>query len=120
MSDIKVRHEGGRTVLQWASDTARMLALSASQVMRRLDSSALQLDEDEAPRGKAATPRAGTGAPGGGFNPYDSRGGARKSPPMSRREPHRGAAPTRAPVSQPQPSSGRAKPSWWRRIFQRG
>ena len=35
----RVRQEGGRNVLQWAADTARMVALSTSQVLRKLDNS---------------------------------------------------------------------------------
>lgn len=116
---MKVRHEGGRAVLQWAADTARMLALSASQVMRKLDTSSLKLDEEEPPRGQPMA-RRGEPLPGGGMNPYENKG-PRRSPPPRSREPHRTAAPTRAPAASPHPpASSRARTSWWRRLFQRG
>src|ERR1700733_6846973 len=47
-----VRHEGGRAVWQWAADTARHVAMSASQVLRKLDASSLTLEDDAAERGK--------------------------------------------------------------------
>ena len=120
---LKVRHEGGRAVLQWAADTARMLALSASQVMRKLDTNSLKLDgeEQEPPRGQPA--KRGGQMPGGGVNPYDNRGAARRPvrPPAQSRDSFRSAAPT-AVRQTPSPRPQAAKParaSWWSRLLRR-
>ena len=102
----KVRHDGGRAVWQWAADTARHVALSASQVLRKLDASGLKL-EDDAERGKPSA-RPGASMPGGGTNPYDSR-----PVPRGRRVSGSAAKP-RSPGLKP------ARASWWSRLFRRG
>jgi hypothetical protein len=101
----KVRHEGDRAVWQWAADTARIVALSASQVLRKLDNSSLSIDDDAPDRGKPSA-RQGAKLPGGGVNPYESR------PAVTR-----GAA-TAAKPRSPVPAPVRA--SWWSRLFRRG
>src|SRR5580658_1664198 len=65
-----VSHDAqGKGILMWAAVTARHLALTTSQVLRRLDHSELSLDET-APRGKPSLRP--TQLPGGGANPYES------------------------------------------------
>ena len=86
----KVGHEGGRAVWKWAADTtARLAALTTSQVLRKLDNSSLSLDDDSAARGKPSV-RPGGPMPGGGVNPYESRpqprgGRSRRYAPHHRR-----------------------------------
>lgn len=124
---VKVSHEGGRAVLQWAADTARMLALSASQVMRKLDTNSLKL-EDEEPPGGAPAARRGAPMPGGGMNPYDHRVAARAPARTRGRDTHRASTPTPArpaagvsPSSRSSPASAKPAPtSWWRRLLGRG
>src|SRR5579863_956014 len=73
----RIRQEGGRNMLQWAADTARMVALSTSQVLRKLDNSSLSIEEDQGVRGQPSPRRSGP-MPGGGVNPYESRPVPRK------------------------------------------
>jgi hypothetical protein len=114
-----VQHDAqGRGVLNWAAETARHIALSASQVLRKLDHRGLSLEDTNAPRGKPSTRM--TQLPGGGMNPYESR-----PMPQSRHAPKsstviKGAgAPKTAPKPTSRPSA-RGRFSWWQRLFRRG
>jgi hypothetical protein len=112
----KVQHDAqGVGVLNWAAETARHIALSASQVLRKLDHRGLSLEDTNAPRGKPSTRT--NQMPGGGMNPYESR-----PMPQSRHAPKsttviKGAGAARQPISRP---SARARSSWWQRLFRRG
>ena len=122
--------EGSRNVLQWAADTARIVALSTSQVLRKLDDNSISLEDTHgAVRGKPA-PRRGS-MPGGGVNPYESR-----PPPRKPERALRTAAPTAAPAGGDGTAAGgtaaggaaktrlpgakRERASWWSRLFRRG
>jgi hypothetical protein len=120
----KVQHdEHGKGMLNWAAETARHIALSASQVLRKLDHRGLSLEDTAAPRGKSSA-RSGP-MPGGGTNPYDSR-----PMPKSRHAPKSStvikgagaAAPVRGPAGARATSkaSKPARSSWWQRLFRRG
>ncbi len=116
----RIRQEGGRNVLQWAADTARMVALSTSQVLRKLDNSSLSIEEDQGTRGQPSARRSGP-MPGGGVNPYESR----PVPKQARaREAYRTASPTVARAGADakgrSPVAGRGRASWWSRLFRRG
>jgi len=108
--------EAGRSVWQRAADTARLVALSTSQVLRKLDNKTLSIDEDPASRGMPSA-RKGERLPGGGRNPYESRPVPR-APPARSREMHRGASPTA--VKPRLPAAKRERASWWSRLFGRG
>jgi len=104
----QVTHDAqGHAVWQWAADTARQVALSASQVLRKLDPGGLSLmDESSGKRQRM---------PGGAFNPYESsRPAVRKSPGV-----HRAAQPTRASAAGPRAPvpAPRTRSPWWRRLF---
>jgi hypothetical protein len=125
-----VQHDAqGRGVFNWAAETARHIALTASQVLRKLDHRELSLEDTNAPRGKSSA-RLGQ-MPGGGVNPYESR-----PMPQSRHAPksstvikgagaaqsaHGPAAGARAggarATSRP---SAPSRSSWWQRLFRRG
>jgi len=116
----------GRAVWEWAADTARLVALTASQVLRKLDDSELSL-EDSRKSAKPMSPGA-RGGGGGGFNPYDNKlpaRGATRSAGVLRHaaptvpRPGAGARGGTAPTGR-SPTSGRARSSWWRRLFGRG
>lgn len=101
-------------------DTARHVALSTTEVLRKLDNSSLSLDEDTAAGGKPSARQSGP-MPGGGVNPYETRLRSRSSPA---RDVHRGAAPTAArgagtAAKAGSPASGRGRASWWRRLLRR-
>jgi len=73
------RHDArGHAVWQWAADTARNLAISTSQVLRRLDHHGLSL-QDETPPARGKVPDRPKGSvpsgsvTGAGFNPYEGR-----------------------------------------------
>jgi hypothetical protein len=110
-----------RAVWEWASDTARLVALTASEVLRKLEHKGLSLEDD--PKGSPSKPKGGTGGGGagggggGGFNPYDrtlpARGARTPTAPRSAGAPRK-AASARSPGSAP------ARSSWWRRLFGRG
>jgi hypothetical protein len=111
-------------MLNWAAETARHIALSASQVLRKLDHRGLSLEDTNAPRGKSSA--RSNQMPGGGMNPYESR-----PMPQSRHAPKsstvikgagaeqaaRGAAGNARATSRP---SARGRSSWWQRLFRRG
>jgi hypothetical protein len=123
----KVSHDArGHAVWQWAAETARNLALSTSQVLRRLDTRSLSLQDEPAPAKREAahgsTKLQGPGkpqgsaklqgsqkpqasakpAPGGGFNPYEGR-----------------SVGVKAAAKSPSPRRAPAHSSWWRRLFRR-
>lgn len=119
-----VQHDAhGKGVLNWAADTARMIALSTSQVMRKLDHRGLSLEDTAAPRGKALGRP--SQMPGGGTNPYESR-----PTPRARNEPKSttvikgaGAAQMAREAARPKATSRPSAParsSWWQRLFRRG
>jgi hypothetical protein len=117
----KEGREGARAAWQRAADTARLAAITTSQVLRKLDNSSLSIDDDSAARGKPSV-RQGGPMPGGGVNPYESR-----PPPRGARSrgAHRTAAPTVArdagDAAKPRSrGSGRERASWWSRLFRRG
>jgi hypothetical protein len=104
----------GKGMLNWAAVTARHIALSASQVLQKLDHSGLSIEDTAAPRGKPST--RSNQMPGGGMNPYESR-----PMPRSRHAPKsstviKGAGAPRAASR----ASARARSSWWQRLFRRG
>ena len=103
----------GRAVWEWAADTARLVALTTSEVLRKLEHKGLSLEDD--PKGLPSKPKGGTGgggaSAGGGFNPYDS-----KLPARGARTP---SAPRKAPSAR-SPGSAPVRSSWWRRLFGRG
>jgi hypothetical protein len=110
----RVREDSrGHAVWQWAADTARNLAISTSQVLRRLDHGSLSLKEETSKQARLRK-----ASPGGGFDPYDGRALGRAAR----------AAPTRAPakavrgagvLSGRSPGSAPSGSSWWRRLFRR-
>jgi hypothetical protein len=115
-----VRHdEHGKGMLNWAAVTARHIALSASQVLRKLDHRGLSIEDTNAPRGRSSA-RVNQ-MPGGGMNPYESgpKTQSRHAPKHSTVIKGAGAAQSaRArPTSR---ASVRARPSWWQRLFRRG
>jgi hypothetical protein len=129
----KVQHDAqGKSVLNWAADTARLIALSASQVLRKLDHRGLSLEDTAAPRGKPSG--RSNQMPGGGGNPYDSR-----PMPQSRHAPKsstviKGAGAAAPAATARGPAGGRtasgsratsrasapARSSWWQGLFRRG
>jgi hypothetical protein len=120
----KVQHDAqGKGVFNWATETARHIALTASQVLRKLDHRGLSIEDTNAPRGKPSGRL--NQMPGGGTNPYESR-----PMPQSRHAPKNstvikgaGAAQTaRGPAGARTTSkaSARARSSWWQRLFRRG
>ena len=115
LSPGTIQHDAqGKGVLNWAALTARHIALSASQVLRKLDHSGLSLEDTAAQRGKPST-RARQ-MPGGGVNPYENR-----PMPQSRHAPKnstviKGAGAARATSR----ASAPARSSWWQRLFRRG
>jgi len=117
----KVSHDArGHAVWQWAAETARNLALSTTQVLRRLDTPSLSLQDEPAPAKREAAHGSaklqGPGkpqgsvrpqgsvkaAPGGGFNPYEGR-----------------SVGVKAAAKSPSPRRAPAHSSWWRRLFHR-
>jgi hypothetical protein len=109
----------GRGVFNWATETARNIALSASQVLRKLDHRGLSIEDTNAPRGKPS--ERAKQMPGGGTNPYESR-----PMPRSRHAPKNstvikgaGASAGAGPKSTSR-ASARERPSWWQRLFRRG
>jgi hypothetical protein len=120
----KVQHDAqGKGVFSWAAETARNIALSASQVLRKLDHSGLSIEDTAAPRGKSSG--RSNQMPGGATNPYESRPTppsryARKSSTVIKGA---GAAQMmRAPAAAKATSrpSAPARSSWWQRLFRRG
>lgn len=69
-SSGRVRHdERGNAVWEWVTTTTKNAILSATSLIRKLDSSGLSLEETQADKEKAAMlPQK---RPGGGFNPYE-------------------------------------------------
>jgi hypothetical protein len=69
-SSGRVKHdERGNAVWEWVTTTTKNAILSATSLLRRLDSSELSLEETPAEKEKAAMlPQK---RPGGGFNPYE-------------------------------------------------
>ena len=65
-----VRHdERGNAIWEWVTTTTKNAILSATSLLRKLDSSELSLEETPADKEKAAMlPQK---RPGGGFNPYE-------------------------------------------------
>jgi hypothetical protein len=106
----------GRAVWEWAADTARLVALTATEVLRKLEHKGLSLEDDY--KGSQSKPQGGSGGAGGGggFNPYD-----RKLPARGARTPTapRGAGPVRKVPSARSPGAAPARSSWWRRLFGR-
>jgi hypothetical protein len=114
-----VQHDQGKSVLNWASMTARNIALSASQVLRKLDHRGLSIEDTAAPRGKPTVRQ--NQMPGGGMNPYESR-----PTPQSRHAPKSstvikgGGAPKAASPKATSRAAARVRSSWWQRLFRRG
>ena len=118
----QVRHDArGHAVWQWAADTARSMAITTSQVLRRLDREDLTLQDETRKSKVAQKPQLGqrpmakpkAPVPGGGFNPYEGRAAR----PAAR------VAPAPAPKAKPKagsPASASSRSSWWRRLFRRG
>src|SRR5579863_8885663 len=113
-----IRHDAqGKGILTWAAESARLLALSTSSVLRRLDNQSLSID-DTAPRGKPSS-RAPE-MPGGGVNPYES--GSRmergsRAPTARDAQPARTAPlPGRGGPGARRPASAPARSSWWQRL----
>jgi len=127
-----VQHDAqGKGVLNWAAVTARHIALSASQVLRKLDHRGLSIEDTNAPRGKSSARM--NQMPGGGMNPYESRPmpQSRYAPKSSTvikgagaelatRGPAGAGAGTRAGTRTTSRPSARARSSWWQRLFRRG
>jgi hypothetical protein len=102
-----VRHDSrGHAVWQWAADTARNLAITSSQVLRRLDHQGLKL-QDETSKSKASRP-------GAGFNPYEGRQAPQTKATANAKAKLKPK--NRLPASAP-PAR---RSSWWRRLFGRG
>jgi hypothetical protein len=120
----KLQHDApGMGVFNWATDTARQIALTASQVLRKLDHSGLSIEDTAPPRGKSSG--RSNPMPGGGMNPYESQPMpqsryARKSSTVIKgagaAPPVRGPAGARATLR----ASAPARSSWWQRLFRRG
>jgi hypothetical protein len=66
----RVRHdERGNAVWEWVTTTTKNAILSATSLLKKLDSSELSLEETPAEKEKSALlPHQ---RPGGGFNPYE-------------------------------------------------
>jgi hypothetical protein len=104
-----VRHDSrGHAVWQWAADTARNVAVTTSQVLRRLDHQGLSL-QDETSKSKAARP-------GAGFNPYEGR----QAPQAKAKVIAKNNAQARVMPKSRSPASAPSRSSWWRRLFGRG
>lgn len=121
----RVEHDvQGKGMLNWAAMTARHIALSASQVLRKLDHSGLSLEDTAAPRGKPSAQL--NQMPGGGVNPYESRPLAQAG--LERRRATVIKGPGAVPLARGPAAHARstlrasvpARPSWWRRLFRRG
>ena len=118
----EVRHDSrGHAVWQWTAETARNVALTTSQVLRRLDSDALQLKDDTLPgRGKGAATT--DKMPGGAFDPYESRPAARPPAPTgggAAAPKPTAPAPRPAPAPPPKAAAPPVPAPWWRRLFGR-
>jgi hypothetical protein len=119
-----VQHDAqGKGVFNWAAETARNIALTASQVLRKLDHRGLSIEDTNAPRGKPS--ERAKQMPGGGTNPYENRPTrlSRHAPKNSTVIKGAGAAPSAsAPAGARATSkaSARARSSWWQRLFRRG
>ena len=119
-----VQHDAhGKGVFNWATETARNIALTASQVLRKLDHRGLSIEDTNAPRGKPSGRL--NQMPGGGTNPYESRPmpQSRHAAKSSTVIKGAGAAQTaRGPAGARSTSkaSARARSSWWQRLFRRG
>jgi hypothetical protein len=111
----RVRHDsGGRAVWEWAVDSGRHAIDSTSRLLKKLDLSGLQLEDDKKSSDKSlledgeipsitetrADPQAGSKR---GFNPYDSRTVARKKPVSGKPQPPPVARVTQ-PVRPPKPA----------------
>src|SRR5665213_1814335 len=113
----KVTHDArGHAVWQWAAETARNLAMSTSQVLRRLDTRSLSL-LDEQGTAKETAPvktqeplKLQPSVKEAGFDPYEGRASkpAAKSAAKSAAKP---AARSPAPGIKP------ARSSWWQRML---
>jgi hypothetical protein len=124
----KVSHDArGHAVWQWAAETARNLAITTSQVLRRLDTRSLSLLDDADNAADAKTPAKPPAQkfpgpvrsqaavkspvplkPGQGFDPYESR-----AKPVARPATHSAA---KSPAPAPKP----VRASWWQRMLRRG
>jgi hypothetical protein len=116
----KVTHDArGHAVWQWAAETARNIAVTTSQVLRRLDTSSLSLLDDtrsgknsaksqQAPKSQQAAKSHGAVT---GFDPYEGR--ASKAAPKP-------ATKTKPAARSPVPGIKRVRSPWWRRILRRG
>jgi hypothetical protein len=127
--DASGRYESrGTAVWQWAADTARSAMLSASQMLRKLDSGGLSLEDTTRERARPASAPKGQSkrvkleladtVQTGGFNPYSSNAGAKRHTepaPTGPSAPSGSAA--RATRSVPSPKPRRA--SWWQRLLGR-
>jgi hypothetical protein len=94
------KHQGRVSI----TDSVRQIALSATEVLRRLDVGGLSLRDSTLPRGKSPAPSERVD-PHGGFDPYSKGTTSRRGGPnasASRARP--GEAPRR---------------SWWRGLFVR-
>jgi hypothetical protein len=114
-----VQHDAqGKGALNWAAVTARHIALSASQVLRKLDHRGLSIEDTNAQRGRSSARM--NQMPGGGMNPYESG-----PMPKSRHAPRsstviKGAGAAQSARAKPTSrASVRARPSWWQRLFRR-
>lgn len=135
-------------MLNWAAETARNIALSASQVLQKLEHRGLSLEDTAAPRGKPAGRQKQMA--GGGINPYESApmphsryapngstvikgagavqvvrgssGTARVAGATTARTTGntRTTANTRTAGTTSSKASAPARSSWWQRLFRRG
>ncbi len=135
----EVRHdERGQAVWHWAVDTARNAINSTSQLLRKLDLSALSLEEDQPP--PAGTPSAAEPAvkpaklelapsdaakgprragAAGEFNPYKSARPVAPAKPARPGQRLKAEDPPRAVPKPRRPESAAPRSSWWRRLLGR-
>jgi hypothetical protein len=125
----KVTHDArGHAVWQWAAETARSVAITTSQVLRRLDTRSLSLLDDtrsgKAPAKSQATKPQATQSqptksqatksqgPVKGFDPYEGRASKPAFKPA--------ANPTKVAARNPAPGIKPVRSSWWQRMLRRG
>jgi hypothetical protein len=112
----KITHDSrGNAVWNWISESGKIAIDSTSRLLKRLDTSDLELEESDnaaAPQpGPAAAP--GKPPPGlqGGYDPYSSRTPSRTRPAAT--------SVRRAPQPRPAATSPARKPSFLARFFGR-
>lgn len=111
----RVRHdERGMAVWDWAAASGETAALSATNVMRKLDVSGLSIEQTQSSL-KALQPAAGAAA-GGGGDPYNQHRNQANDDPLKRAasggDPYnRVDAPKAAPMHRPAPKAGASAPA---------